>query len=54
LTAKIGFVLTKEGEGGIEFKILPVTVEISGEVSGSNTQELELTFCKAPCESSDK
>ncbi len=50
MTATVNFVLAKEGEGGVDFKILPVTVELSGEVTGSNLQELELTFCKAPCD----
>jgi hypothetical protein len=49
LRAGVKFVIAKEAGGGVDFKMLPISVEISGKVSESNVQEIELVFCKDPC-----
>ena len=44
LTAKLQFVVKKEGAGGLNFTLAPVTLSLGGEVKGENTQSIILVF----------
>ena len=49
LNSSIKFAVRAEtgASGGIE--LLPITMELSGEISQSNIQEISLTFCNGTC-----
>lgn len=44
LSAKIKFIVKKEGNGGVNFLILPVSVELGGGVKSAETHEITVTF----------
>ena len=44
LTATIRFVVRKQAGGGVNFKLLPVTVKLGGEVRDVTTQEIVIEF----------
>ena len=44
LTAKIRFVVKTEGGGGVNFKLLPVTVKLGGKAKKVNTQQIIIEF----------
>jgi hypothetical protein len=49
MSADIKFVVAAGANAGGGFRLLPVTIDLSGEVIASNVQEISLTFCKTPC-----
>lgn len=44
LTAKIRFVVKTAGGGGVNFKLLPVTVKLGGQVRDVTTQQIVIEF----------
>jgi hypothetical protein len=44
LTATIRFVVKTEGSGGVNFKLLPVTVKLGGKVRDTATQQIVIEF----------
>jgi len=46
LTATIRFVVRKQAGGGVNFKLLPVTVKLGGQVRDVTTQEIVIEFKK--------
>ena len=44
LTAKIRFVVKTEGGGGVNLKLLPVTVKLGGKAKKVNTQQIIIEF----------
>ncbi|MGD9055393.1 MAG: hypothetical protein PVJ41_01200 [Desulfobacterales bacterium] len=44
LTATIRFVVKTEGSGGVNFKLLPVTVKLGGKVRDAATQQIIIEF----------
>jgi len=44
LTATIRFVVKTEGGGGVNFKLLPVTVKLGGKVKDVSTQQIIIEF----------
>jgi hypothetical protein len=44
LTATIRFVVRSEGGGGVNFKLLPVTVKLGGKVKDVTTQQIIIEF----------
>ncbi len=44
LTAKIRFVVKTEGGGGVNFKLLPVTIKLGGQVRDVTTQQIIIEF----------
>lgn len=44
LTANIKFVVKKEGGGGVSFNILPLSIELGGDVKNVEIQEITVTF----------
>jgi hypothetical protein len=44
LTATIRFVVRKQAGGGVNFKLLPVTVKMGGQVRDVTTQEIVMDF----------
>ena len=44
LTAKIRFVVKTEGGGGVNFKLLPVTIKLGGQVRDVTTQQITIEF----------
>ncbi|MBT8368359.1 MAG: hypothetical protein KJP23_27005 [Deltaproteobacteria bacterium] len=44
LTATIRFVVRTEGGGGVNFKLLPVTVKLGGKVKDVSTQQIVIEF----------
>jgi hypothetical protein len=44
LTAKIRFVVKTAGGGGVNFKLLPVTIKLGGQVRDAATQHISLEF----------
>jgi hypothetical protein len=46
LTATLKFVVTVNGTGGVKFEILPVGLDLGGEIKSSETQEIEVVFKK--------
>ena len=44
LTATIRFVVRKQAGGGVNFKLLPVTVKLGGQVRDVTTQEIVIEF----------
>jgi hypothetical protein len=47
LEAAVRFVV--EGSGGVQFKILPVTADLSGRISSGSVHEILLVFCPGVC-----
>ena len=44
LTAKIRFIVKREVSGGVNFKLLPVTIKLGGQARDVTTQEIILEF----------
>ena len=44
LTAKIRFIVKREVSGGVNFKLLPVTIKLGGQVRDVTTQEIIAEF----------
>ena len=44
LSATIRFVVRTEGGGGVNFKLLPVTVKLGGKVNDVSTQQIVIEF----------
>lgn len=44
LTAKIRFVVKTEGGGGVNFKLLPVTIKLGGQARETTTQQIIIEF----------
>jgi hypothetical protein len=44
LTAKIRFVVKTEGGGGVNFKLLPVTIKLGGQAREVTTQQIIIEF----------
>ena len=44
LTAKIRFIVKREVSGGVNFKLLPVTIKLGGQVRDVTTQEIIVEF----------